>query len=147
MTATASQTSAGGVAYRQNAGLIEVALIAVGQQKRWQLPKGLVGRGEDAAIAAQREVREEAGIETELLDLIDRIEYWYYGTRRGGGRVRFHKQVYFYLMRYLSGDVADHDQEVTEARWVEIRDAADMLAFANEKNVVRKAREMIAAGD
>ena len=93
---------------------------------------------------AVREVREEAGLETELLSPIDVIEYWYVGNSRGG-RVRFHKFVHFFLMAYQAGDVHDHDHEVREARWVEAGKALSMLAFENEREVVEEAQKMIAA--
>lgn len=141
---TLTQISAGGVAFRRQGSRIEVALISVGPEGRWQLPKGLVDEGEPTEAAAMREVREEAGIETELLDLIDTIEYWYYSTNRGQ-RVRFHKFVHFYLLRYKSGDVSEHDHEVREARWVEIEAAQRMLAFGGEKRVVERGGEMLQA--
>jgi 8-oxo-dGTP diphosphatase len=139
---THRQVSAGGVAYRRQGERIEVALISVGEPPRWQLPKGLVGKEEDHQTTAVREVREEAGLETEVIDLIDKIEYWYYSTLRGR-RIRYHKYVYFYLLRVLSGDVRDHDHEVHEAAWFEIGEAIDNLAFKNEKELVEKARQII----
>ena len=141
---TKTQISAGGVVFRRRRdSRVEVALISVGGENRWQLPKGLVDAGEATEAAAVREAREETGIETELVAPIDKIEYWYYATNRGG-RVRFHKFVHFYLLRYLSGDVRDHDAEVNEARWVEIDEAHALLAFAGERKVVARAREMLA---
>ena len=140
---TKTQTSAGGVAFRRRGSALYVALISVGDNRRWQLPKGIVGRDESAEEAALREVREEAGVATELIELIEKIEYWYF-SGAGGKRIRFHKFVYFYLLRYESGDVRDHDHEVNEARWVEIDEAIDVLAFDSEKRVVRRAKEMIA---
>ena len=139
---TVTQVSAGGVAYREQEGKIEVALILVGPNARWQLPKGALNEDEENEAAAQREVREEAGIETDLIGLLDRIEYWFFATR-AGQRTRFHKFVFFYLMRYRSGSVTDHDHEVDEARWVEINQAIEMLAFESEKAVVRMARDRI----
>jgi hypothetical protein len=59
--------------------------------------------------------------------------------------VRFHKQVHFFLLRYLRGDVADHDQEVNAARWVKLESAAEQLAFKNERQVAARAREMVLA--
>ncbi len=139
---TQVQVSAGGVAFRRSGEQVEVALIAVGGN-RWQLPKGTVEKDESNEDAAQREVREEAGVETELIEPIDKIEYWYFASR-GGKRVRYHKYVYFFLMRYLSGDVADHDHEVDEARWVEIGQAQVMLSFKSEQKMVSKAQKIIA---
>lgn len=142
---TITQTSAGGVAFRQQGEQTEVALILVGPRVRWQLPKGAVNAGETNEQAAQREVREEAGIETELLGLLDRIEYWFYALQ-GGQKVRIHKFVYFFLMRFCAGDVSEHDHEVIEARWVEIEQAIDLLAFESEKDVLRKARARFQPG-
>lgn len=138
------QISSGGVAFRVSTAGTEVALISVGPAKRWQLPKGLVDAGETPEDTAVREVREEAGIETELLDRIHTIEYWYVGTK-GKQRVRFHKFVHFFLLRYLSGRVEDHDWEVNEARWVQIDEAKRLLAFKNERQALEKAMELIKA--
>ena len=135
---TVEQVSAGGVAFRFKKDACEAAIISVNPSRRWQLPKGLIDAGETPEIAALREVREEAGIETELLAPVETIEYWYFGDYRGE-RVRFHKSVHFYLLAYRAGAVENHDSEVVEARWVKAEDAIEMLAFKSEKAVVEKA--------
>jgi len=139
---TREQVSAGGVVFRRRAGRTHVALISVGERRRWQLPKGLVGAGETFERAALREVREETGLEAELLAPVETVEYWYVSTERGA-RVRFHKFVHFFLLRHLGGRLSDHDHEVNEARWFEVTEACDALAFANEKRVVESARAMM----
>lgn len=139
---TVEQVSSGGVAFRQIESVIEVAIVAVKPTGRWQLPKGIIDEGETPEITAVREVREEAGIETELIAPIDKIEYWYVGDKRGE-RVRFHKQVHFFLLAYKSGNVKDHDYEVQESRWVKINEAIQMLAFTSEKSIVEKALKLI----
>ena len=141
---TKLQISAGGVAFRNQGEKREVALISVGDDNRWQLPKGLVDKGESTEDAAVREVREEAGIDTQVVDRIDKVEYWYF-AKENGDRVRYHKYVYFYLLRYKSGDVAEHDDEVNEAQWVEIGEAVKRLAFETEKKIVERAAQMIDA--
>jgi 8-oxo-dGTP pyrophosphatase MutT (NUDIX family) len=144
--ATKTQVSAGGVAFRRRGRRIEVALISVSHEGRWQLPKGGIGKGESNEVAAMREVQEETGLKTEMVAPLDKVEYWYY-SGSGRARVRVHKFVHFYLLRYKSGSVRDHDHEVNEARWMEIETAREMLAFKSEKKIVEIAREIILSPD
>lgn len=137
------QVSAGGVAFRRAGDQVEIAIIRPRGTERWQLPKGIVDAGESPEVTARREVREEAGIDGEVVAPIEEIQYWYVGTDRDGVRARFHKIVHFFLIAYVGGDVADHDHEVAEARWIPLNDAAATLAFRNEKAVVEKAAGMI----
>ena len=139
---TLDQISAGGVAFRRQDSHPEIAIVSVKPKLRWQLPKGIVDPGESPPVTAVREVQEEAGIETNLIKLIETIEYWYRSVKNGKP-VRFHKFVHFYLLEYKGGDVLNHDHEVEESRWVSLDEAIQMLAFEGEREVVEKAREMI----
>ena len=139
---TLEQVSAGGVAFREIDGRIEIAIILTNPERRWQLPKGMIDAGETPDQAAVREVREEAGIETDLIAAIDKTEYWF-SADRDGERTRFHKFVHWFLLRYRYGNVDDHDNEVFEARWEALEDALEMLVFKNERYVVEKGLQMI----
>jgi 8-oxo-dGTP diphosphatase len=137
---TRSEVSAGGVVFRAGAGgSFDIALIRT-HEGRWQLPKGWVEAGEPQEQTAIREVREEAGVQAELVGKLDSIEYWYRSNYDPGEPVRVHKFVNFFLLRYLGGSTDDHDHEVQEARFVDIDDAMRMLAFASERRVVEMAR-------
>lgn len=98
------------------------------------LPKGHVDEGETPLQAARREVKEEAGVEVEPIAELGEVRYWY--TRRGR---RISKTVSFYLFRYVSGDVADHDEEVEEARWMPLERATRSLSYPGEREMVRRA--------
>jgi 8-oxo-dGTP pyrophosphatase MutT (NUDIX family) len=88
-----------------------------------------------------REVREEAGIDATPSGLIEKVEYWYQ-SKRGNERIRYHKFVNFFLMWYDSGDVAHHDSEVNEARWFPVAEAVQALAFRSERTIVQRAVEL-----
>ena len=138
---TETQVSAGGAVLRMTPAGLAVALISVGDPPRWQLPKGLVDSGETSEAAAVREVREEAGVVAKPAGLIEKVEYWYQ-SKRGNERIRYHKFVNFFLMWYESGDVADHDSEVNEARWFPVVEAIPALAFRSERTIVQRAVEL-----
>jgi 8-oxo-dGTP pyrophosphatase MutT (NUDIX family) len=143
---TRLEISAGGVIYRRRRREgPDVCLISTQGGKAWQLPKGLIERGEQPETAAAREVAEETGLQGELEAKLERIEYWYIADY-GPERERVHKLVYFYLFRYTRGSTTDHDAEVDDARWVPLSEAQHLLSFENERRVLEQAATMIEAG-
>lgn len=139
---TLRQISAGGVVYRWTGSRPEVILIARGGGTVWGLPKGLVEQGEGVRETALREVQEETGVRGEIVEKIGQVNYWYIG-REGEEPVRFFKTVHFYLMRYLEGDVRQHDWEVEDARWFPIEEAIARATYKGEREILEKARRMI----
>jgi len=121
--------SAGGVVLRQMERRPFVAVVRVRDQIL-ALPKGHPFGDETPAEAAQREVREETGLDAELVEKLGDVTYWYV---RGGQRVR--KVVAFFLFRYLSGNLEDHDHEVEEALWIPLDDAPERLAYKGERDM------------
>ena len=128
--------SAGGIVCRwEEDGDLFVALIATHGGERWALPKGLTRKAESLEETAAREVREETGLETEIIRPLEPIDYWFWWGKPGR-KVRHHKVVHYFVMRYLSGDVADHDHEVDDARWFPIAEAIERASYKSERELL-----------
>ena len=133
--------SAGGIAVRRFRGRYFLAAVRVKGGTVLALPKGHIDGGESAAEAAAREVREEAGVEGELVEKLGDVRYWY---SRDGQRVM--KVVSFFLFRYRSGSVRNHDHEVDSAEWVPLEDAPSKLSYKGEREMAEAALSSLAAG-
>ena len=142
---TVREVSAGGVMYRKNSDQIQIALIHV--RNRWGLPKGHVEEGERIEETALREVREETGLEGRVVKKLGDIRYAYRDKTKEGEPIRIYKRVHFYLLRYLKGDVRDHDHEVDEARWFPMDQVIKNLKFATERKMVHRALSILTTGD
>ncbi len=126
--------SAGGVCVRRMRGRDYVAAVRVKGGTVLALPKGHIDAGESSADAAAREVREEAGVTGEFVEKLGDVRYWY---SRDGERVM--KNVAFFLFRYRSGRVEDHDHEVDSAEWVPLDEAPKLLAYRGERDMAKAA--------
>lgn len=135
---TRTDISAGGVIYREQGGQLEVCLIETQGRTAWQLPKGIIEDGESPEAAARREVSEETGLFGDLVQPLEKIEYWYVWPEPEG-RVRIHKYVHFFLFKYTHGKTEDHDDEVDDAYWLALAEAQARLSFESEQGVMRMA--------
>ena len=126
--------SAGGVVVRRFRGRPVIAAVRVKGGTVLALPKGHIDPGESSAEAAEREVREETGVRATLVEKLGDVRYWY---QRDGERVL--KVVSFFLFRYRSGSVRDHDHEVDSAEWVPLEDAPGLLAYRGERQMAELA--------
>lgn len=125
------EVSAGGLLLRQRGASYEALLIGRRSPRIWALPKGHVERHESMEQTALREVREETGCWGEIVARLSEIGFWFFVDK-----VKHHKTVTFFLMRYLSGDCSNHNDEVDEARWFELDAARRSLKYVNEKRLV-----------
>jgi 8-oxo-dGTP diphosphatase len=120
----------------------DVCLIQVatrGGNPSWRLPKGAMERQETPEQTALRETREETGCIGEIIAPLTQIEYWY--TRREGRneRVRVKKVVQFFLMRYVSGTIEDHDHEVEDIGWFGLNPGLQKISYDAESRVLQEA--------
>jgi 8-oxo-dGTP diphosphatase len=97
---------------------------------RWSVPGGMIELGETICKAAQRELREECGIEIELGKVVNVLDNIVTDEK---DHIRFHYVVIHLLARYVSGDVHP-DSDASEVRWAtcEELDTLDMHPLARK---------------
>lgn len=106
----------------------------------WTLPKGTPDPGESTEATALREVTEETGLGVRIAEPLDSIHYTFVRERQ-----RVAKTVHYFLMEPTGGDLARHDHEFDEVRWVRFTEALGLLSFETERELVEKAQERLDA--
>jgi len=136
-----TEFSAGGVVVNDLGEVIVIVPTrrAADGSKVLALPKGHPDGDETAESAALREVREETGVEADVVETLGDVRYWY---QRDGRRVA--KVVAFFLLRYRGGSLEDHDAEVEHARWMPLAEAAKALTYEGERRMAALALSQIA---
>ena len=132
--------SAGGIVYKKSPSL-QILVCQHSQHHGWVFPKGLIDKGEEKEETAVREVEEETGIEAEIEKNLTPSEYWYEWE---GDKIK--KTVYFFIMKFLGGDPANHDYEMEQVEWIDYNDVSERLTFASDKKAWEEARKLITNG-
>jgi 8-oxo-dGTP diphosphatase len=101
----------------------------------WSFPKGKADLGESIEETALREVREETGIDTRIIDQLPAVRYIYEGSER----VPRHKVVYYFLMEPSSGSIVVNEYEIDRAEWVDPWQALDRLTYDHDRSLLRDA--------
>lgn len=135
----AAVEAAGGVVLREVDAEPQVLLVHRVRYDDWSLPKGKLDPGEAHAAAAVREVEEETGVRSRVLDELSQVVY---EVDQGWKRVRW------YLMRHVGGDPSERpaDREVDVARWVAVTEAPGLLTYAADVDLLDEALAHRAAG-
>jgi 8-oxo-dGTP pyrophosphatase MutT (NUDIX family) len=122
--------AAGGLVLRPAAdgSGMEIALVHRPKYDDWTFPKGKLIPGETDEEAALREVDEETGLEARLDRELPSVRYL-----DASGR---HKVVRYWTMTPLGGEFRPN-REVDELRWVPVDQAAALLSYEHDRDVLR----------
>ena len=101
----------------------------------WSLPGGGVKPFENLQHAVIREVKEECGIDIEVINLIKEFEYI---EREDDGRVRYHYIVFDFKAQYKGGTLLS-SSDALDARWVHIDELPNYHLTRAVKEIIQDA--------
>jgi 8-oxo-dGTP pyrophosphatase MutT (NUDIX family) len=141
------EVSAGGIVFRRDPDGTARFLLIRDSYRHWGFPKGHLEDDETPAAAAERETREETGLEHLVMHGPIRLIDWHFRFR---GRY-IHKFCHFFLFESPAAEAAPQaDEGITAVQWLPIDDALRELSYDNARGVLRRgsdmARTLIAAG-
>ncbi len=116
-------------------------LIKRVDEEIWCLPKGTVEPGETLETTATREILEETGLRVKLLRPLLTIHYRYYWPPRD---VNYDKSVAYFLAEPVGGRLK-LESGFDEGRWVTLPQALRLLHWKNDRDVVKRASEILDA--
>jgi ADP-ribose pyrophosphatase YjhB (NUDIX family) len=121
------ETTAGGVVYRRHPKTGEVQILLMQDAKnRWTIPKGHVEPGEEPGATAEREIREETGLQDmEVFSWLGKVNFRY---RRGHTLVLM--TMHIYLVEGKGNTDKLHPEDwLNDIKWLAATDAVDKIAY------------------
>jgi ADP-ribose pyrophosphatase YjhB (NUDIX family) len=126
--------SAGGVVTNSEGEVLVVSQHGTS----WSLPKGHIDPGENALVAAKREIYEESGIrDLELIRELGTYERHRIGVDGGDDRSEL-KVITMFLFRTSEKSLRPVDPDNPEARWVERSKVAPLLTHEKDKEFFQR---------
>lgn len=105
--------------------------------KGWVLPKGTVEKNEDYKITALREVKEEAGVDANVIKYIGKSQYSFMVANNP-----VVKDVHWYLMKSYSYYSKPQKEEFfVDSGYYKYHEAIHLLKFSNEREILETAYE------
>jgi bis(5'-nucleosidyl)-tetraphosphatase len=124
------EISYGIIPLRKKHGNWQVLIVKHGKG-HWAFPKGHPETGEKPIETAERELREETGLQiSNLLDLPQQKERYFF--RQGTNLV---DKTVIYFVAEVQGEVSIQEREISDFKWLPLKDAKKFVTYKEAKEL------------
>ena len=137
------ETTSGGIVFRRTADQKVEVLLIQDAKNRWTIPKGHVEPGEEPKQTAEREIREETGLqEMDMHSWLGKVNFRYR---------RAHTLVLMTMHIYLvegQGDTNKLEGEdwLTDIKWMPATEAVDKIAYDDIGKLILVGMKKVRSG-
>ncbi len=138
------ETTSGGIVFRKNSsGALEILLMKDAKD-RWTIPKGHVEPGEDPGATAEREIREETGLQDmEVLVWLGKVNFRY---RRAHTLVLMTMHIWL-VEAQGDTDKLTPEEWLSDIKWLPAMDAVDKIAYDDIGKLILLGMKKIRKGE
>ncbi|MFA5032772.1 MAG: SUMF1/EgtB/PvdO family nonheme iron enzyme [bacterium] len=126
--------SAGGLILKYENNELNVLLCGNKNPAEWRIPKGMLKENENVEKCAIREVLEETGYKSKIIDFIDFTTWSYEYNNK-----IWDETVFFFILELECEKLKKHDTEFKHIKWFPIKRAVEILYYKEEQEIVKKA--------
>jgi 8-oxo-dGTP diphosphatase len=132
--------SAGGIVFNKKGQVLVIKNASMRDKRKiyFGFPKGRLDEKESNKNAALREVKEETGIDAEIIEKVGESKYVF--TFNGE---KIFKVVTIFLMKVLTEEINYQKEELEGAEWMEIDEALKILSFSNDKKLLQETLKIL----
>lgn len=114
-------------------GRVSWFLVREAQDKKWELPKAIVRKGESSVRTVLRVMGEQGGMNCKIIEEAGRIE----DNIEVNGKKTPRRIIYYLVLEKSAGEVLGFEEYV----WTDLRSALGKLGWSKEKRILRDAKK------
>jgi len=106
---------------------------------KWSVPGGVIELGEKVEEALRREIKEELGIDVEIMGILDIYDSIFRDKR---GNIRYHYVIIDFVAKPKTKNIKPSD-EILDYKWVELSEIEEMDVTPSLKRMIKKYGDLL----